>query len=62
MIRSTPCPFLIRPSQIDPEVHTLVWPNGADCDPAILHDWPYEISWTVHHLSSHLGKTAERTA
>jgi uncharacterized protein DUF2442 len=26
--------------EIDPEVHTLVWPNGADFDPAILHDWP----------------------
>jgi hypothetical protein len=25
--------------QIDPEVHTLVWPNGADFDPAILHNW-----------------------
>ncbi len=25
---------------IDPEAHTLVWPNGADFDPAILHDWP----------------------
>jgi hypothetical protein len=25
---------------IDPEVHTLVWPNGADFDPAVLHDWP----------------------
>lgn len=26
--------------EVDPEVHTLVWPNGADFDPAILHDWP----------------------
>lgn len=31
---------LFNQAQIDPEVHTLVWPNGADFDPATLHDWP----------------------
>jgi len=30
--------------QLDPEVHTLVWPNGADFDPAILHDWPQHLT------------------
>ena len=31
---------LFQQVKIDPEVHTLVWPNGADFDPATLHDWP----------------------
>ena len=26
--------------KLDAEVKTLVWPSGADFDPAVLHDWP----------------------
>ena len=33
-------PKLFAQVQLDPEVHTLVWPSGADFDPATLHDWP----------------------
>ena len=31
---------LFNQVRIDQEVHTLVWPNGADFDPTTLHDWP----------------------
>jgi Protein of unknown function (DUF2442) len=34
---------LFNQVRIDPEVHTLVWPNGADFDPATLHDWPEHV-------------------
>ena len=32
-------PLVFDQVRIDPEVYTLVWPNGADFDPAILHNW-----------------------
>ena len=34
---------LFNQVRIDPEVHTLVWPNDADFDPATLHDWPQYV-------------------
>ncbi|MEI6350947.1 MAG: DUF2442 domain-containing protein [Verrucomicrobiota bacterium] len=33
-------PSIFAQVTLDSEVHTLVWPTGADFDPATLHDWP----------------------
>ena len=33
-------PQLFAQVDLDPETHTLVWPNGADFDPETLHEWP----------------------
>lgn len=36
-------PVVFAQVRLDPEVHTLVWPTGADFDPATLHDWPHQV-------------------
>lgn len=42
---------LFQAVRIDPEFKTLVWENGADFDPSILHDWPeHERAW--HELAA----------
>ena len=33
-------PALFAQVSLDREAHTIVWPTGADFDPATLHDWP----------------------
>jgi len=38
---------------IDQEIHTLVWPSGADFDPAVLHDWP-------EHEAAYIKAASER--
>jgi hypothetical protein len=30
---------LFNQVRLDPEIHTLVWPNDADFDPATLYNW-----------------------
>ena len=56
-------PEFFRQVRIDVEAHTLVWPNGADFDPAVLHDWPetgpamklLAEQWAVHKGRAQAG-------
>lgn len=34
---------LFEQVRLDTEAHTLVWPNGADFDPATLYEWPKHL-------------------
>jgi hypothetical protein len=37
-------PLVFAKVRLDPGAGTIVWPNGADFDPALLHDWPAHSS------------------
>jgi len=52
---------LFEQVMLDGEVHTLVWPNGADFDPATLHDWPSE-SGEVTRALAHWRQQNEPTS
>jgi hypothetical protein len=46
MYRALSDPEYFAQVRLDPEIHTVVWPNGADFDPETLHDWPsVESAW-----------------
>ncbi len=32
-------PDAFRQVRVDAELGTIVWPNGADLDPFVLHEW-----------------------
>ncbi len=43
-------PDFFRQVRLDPEVRTLVWPNGADFDPYVLHEWPRVVDDLARRL------------
>ncbi len=45
--------------RLDPEIDTLIWPNGADFDPATLHDWP-EYNAELLTLSERWAEAREK--
>jgi hypothetical protein len=51
-------PAMFKTAHIDPEVHTLVWANGADFDPATLHDWP-EVAEDFARMASRWKSSAK---
>jgi len=34
---------LFKQVQLEENFGTLEWPNGADIDPTVLHDWPQHV-------------------
>lgn len=49
---------LFNQVRVDPEVQTVVWPNGADFDPATLHDWPEHADALI--ACARMGRSAVR--
>lgn len=45
-------PALFARVRLDSELRTLVWPNGADFDPYVLHEWPRVVDGISLRLRS----------
>ncbi|MBE2225417.1 MAG: DUF2442 domain-containing protein [Anaerolineae bacterium] len=43
LFRSLQDKSLFNQVQLNSDLGTLVWPNGADIDPTVLHNWPDHV-------------------
>ena len=50
MFGPLPAEQVFNQFRLDPEAHTLVWPNGADFDPETLHDWPQVLPLLIQQV------------
>ena len=46
---------LFNQVSLDKDAHTVVWPNGADFDPAMLHDWPRHENEIINRAKNKRG-------
>jgi len=45
-------PELFGKVTLDAELRNLVWPNGADFDPYVLHEWPHVVDELAGRLQA----------
>ena len=41
-------PALFRSVKVDPQLGTIVWPNGADIDPDVLYHRRTPVAWVTN--------------
>jgi len=46
---------LFNQVRLDREIGTLVWPNGADIDPTVLHDWPMHVEAIIQRRKERIA-------
>lgn len=46
---------LFKQVTLNKEIGTLVWPNGADIDPTVLHDWPLHVEAIIQRRQARLA-------
>jgi hypothetical protein len=53
---------LFEQVQLDEIFGTLEWPNGADIDPTVLHDWPHHVDAIVKRRRQHFAVPSRHLA